>query len=63
MEDQIQDMVEMACHRHGHMLSQLERMREFKDRMKIAGAFPRPEQFSVPKVTPLEPRRSIAIHR
>lgn len=63
MEDQITEVIELADRLPGQFREQLERMREFRDRMQISEVAPRQEQFAVRKVTPLEPRRSIAIHR
>ena len=62
MKDQIKDAIELGNRSRDHLLEQLERMREFRDRMQFAGAAPRPEQFAVRKITPIEPRRSIAIY-
>lgn len=63
MEDQITEAITLTGRMSGQFRDQLERMRDFRDKMQIAGAAPRQEQFAVRKVTPIEPRRSIAIHR
>ena len=63
MEDQIKEVIALAGQMPGQFRDQLERMREFRDKMQIAGAAPRQEQFAVRKVTPIEPRRSISIYR
>lgn len=63
MEDQINEAITLTGRMTGQFRDQLERMRDFRDKMQIPGAAPRQEQFAVRKVTPIEPRRSIAIHR
>lgn len=62
MDDQISEAIELAYRTPGNFRDQLDRMRQFRDKMQIAGAATRPEQFSVRNVEQIEPRRSIAIH-
>lgn len=63
MEEQIREAVELAHKVPGHFREQLDRMNEFREKMQISGGFTRTEQFAVRKVSPIEPRRSIAIHK
>jgi hypothetical protein len=63
MEDQVTEAIQLGHKMAGDFRDQLDRMREFRDKMRMAGAAPRPEQFTVRTVDPIEPRRSIAIHK
>lgn len=63
MEDQVMEAVNQNHGIGGQFREQLDRMREFRDRMQQAGAASSPEQFAVRPLEPIEPRRSIAISK
>jgi hypothetical protein len=60
MEEQVKEVIAKAPLMDAAFREQLERMRDFRDRMKDAGAIHEDEQFAVPAFRPMLPMQSLA---